>query len=244
MPTLNNWIIDTRSLNYCHINWLCLRPVLASATNGLQLFEGDGESKNPEREERKGLNSRSMSDILFTRRFICSVHHHARCQLHEGRTGNIWSTLLVTARWGLARPGPLLVELWLAHTLLTMWQYGCLVYAFHTGFLNWTVSSVRAETPLSHCHLRMHLDQKPLGSGVGLIVTHTFSLFPTTESSEKPSRRRRPFCRVALETQCFTGASYPQSSAPPPPSFSPCVIKGKMFCIHLCYTLSNNGEMN
>lgn len=100
---------------------------------------------------------------------------------------------------------------------------------------------------LSQCRVRMHLDWKPRGSGVGFIKAYSFHLFPqqcTLRAAHAGSLHAVQLLRKhsASPWPLTLDPLLPCISTPPP--ISPCVIKGKMFCIHLLYTLSNNGEMN
>lgn len=96
------------------------------------------------------------------------MYLHARCQLRESRTGNIWCPSLMTSGRDGAGTHSLNHEAKIIQ---------CLLSAFQTYLLNGTVSALRAETPAPTAHLRMPSSWKALGTGVGLIITHSFSLF-------------------------------------------------------------------
>lgn len=100
---------------------------------------------------------------------------------------------------------------------------------------------------LSQCSVRMHLDWKPWGSGVGFVRAHSSHLFPQQWSLRAAHAGslhvvQSLWKQSASPWPLTLGPLLPCVSHPPP--VSPCVIKGKMFCVHLLYTLSNNGEMN
>lgn len=73
------------------------------------------------------------------------------------------------------------LELGLNHTVLTTQQIlmpGLCISDLFSQLNCQLIEGRDPPPPPSHCCLRMQPDRKLLGSGVGLIVTHSFSLFP------------------------------------------------------------------
>lgn len=103
-------------MNDVHINLLCLGPTLTSpwpltlnpllpklslkqpiVCNGLKGLDGREIGE-------KGFRHMALHLTYYLFRvFICIVHFHTRCQLHESRTGNIWCLFVVTSGGAGAR---------------------------------------------------------------------------------------------------------------------------------------------